>query len=277
MARARLIKPGFFTNDMLAEVEPLGRLLFAGLWTIADREGRLEDRPKRIKAEVLPFDNADVDALLGQLEQQGFITRYTVAGYKLIQISAFLKHQSPHPREVASRLPAMVSAAVDELAASGQPLAAVRSMDIKPPSEPCLGGDEPSTGPSVAVPIAGSSGSSVAVAVAEAAEPGDAAAAADPEIDEAVGRLCRVWESATGTTVTRMLGDFFATNLEGLPEAWIADAIQETGAAGAKSMRYTAAILDRWKTEGRGVAPVVSENPFKKSAEFLTAARERSK
>lgn len=97
------------------------------------------------------------------------------------------------------------------------------------------------------------------------------------ETNEAVGRLCRVWESATGTTVTRMLGDFFATNLEGMPEAWIADAIQETGAAGAKSMRYTAAILDRWKTEGRGVAPVVSENPFKKSAEFLTAARERSK
>ena len=44
MARARLLKPGFFTNEDLCELPAFGRLLFAGLWTIADREGRLEDR-----------------------------------------------------------------------------------------------------------------------------------------------------------------------------------------------------------------------------------------
>jgi hypothetical protein len=55
VARSRNIKPGFFLNDELAECEPLARILFAGLWCIADREGRLEDRPKRIKAEVLPY------------------------------------------------------------------------------------------------------------------------------------------------------------------------------------------------------------------------------
>ena len=60
MARARNLKPSFFTNDKLAELHPLGRLLFAGLWTIADREGRLEDRPKRIKTDVsLPYITAD--------------------------------------------------------------------------------------------------------------------------------------------------------------------------------------------------------------------------
>ena len=37
MARARNIKPGFFTNDVLADCDPLARLLFAGLWTVADR------------------------------------------------------------------------------------------------------------------------------------------------------------------------------------------------------------------------------------------------
>ena len=50
MARARNIKPGFFANENLAECDPLARLLFAGLWCLADREGRLEDRPKRIAA-----------------------------------------------------------------------------------------------------------------------------------------------------------------------------------------------------------------------------------
>ena len=61
MARARNIKPSFFTNDVLAEIDPLGRLLFIALWTMADREGRLEDRPKRIKAEALPYDDANAD------------------------------------------------------------------------------------------------------------------------------------------------------------------------------------------------------------------------
>ena len=38
------------------------RLLFVGLWTIADRNGRLEDRPKRIRAELFPYDEIDADA-----------------------------------------------------------------------------------------------------------------------------------------------------------------------------------------------------------------------
>ena len=107
MSRTRLIKPGFFTNDTLAEVSPIGRLLFAGLWVIADRDGRLEDRPKRIKAEVLPFDNANVDRLLGELADRGFIVRYESEGQRLIQIVAFTRHQSPHPKEPTSKLPAM--------------------------------------------------------------------------------------------------------------------------------------------------------------------------
>ncbi|MGI6686184.1 MAG: DnaD domain-containing protein [Bacillota bacterium] len=105
MARSRNIKPGFFLNDRLAEVEPLGRLLFAGLWTIADREGRLEDRPKKIKAELLPYDDCDVDELLNALNQKGFILRYEAAGKKYIWIINFLKHQNPHKREVASTIP----------------------------------------------------------------------------------------------------------------------------------------------------------------------------
>ena len=105
MARARNIKPGFFSNDVLAECEPLARLLFAGLWTIADREGRLEDRPKRIKAELLPYDDCNIDALLDALHSKGFILRYSVENQQLIQILAFTKHQNPHKNEVHSTLP----------------------------------------------------------------------------------------------------------------------------------------------------------------------------
>jgi hypothetical protein len=105
MARARNIKPGFFTNDELAECDPLARILFIGLWTIADREGRLDDRPKKIKAELIPYDHADADKLLQQLAERKFITRYIVDDRRYIMINNFLRHQNPHKNEVPSTIP----------------------------------------------------------------------------------------------------------------------------------------------------------------------------
>jgi len=105
MARIRTIKPGFFLDDELAELPYAARLLFAGLWCLADREGRLEDRPKRIKAEVLPYDDEDVDALLTALAEAGFVQRYEVDGTRYIQVVNFAKHQKPNHREAASTIP----------------------------------------------------------------------------------------------------------------------------------------------------------------------------
>lgn len=108
MARSRNIKPGFFTNDVLGELPALTRLLFAGMWTICDREGRLEDRPKKIRAEVLPYDDCDPEAMLKDLEKHGFIQRYEAGGVRVIQVLAWAKHQNPHVKEAPSTLPAPV-------------------------------------------------------------------------------------------------------------------------------------------------------------------------
>lgn len=107
MARARNIKPGFFRNADLVELPFEARLLFIGLWTIADRSGRLEDRHRQVKMELFPADNVDCDALLGQLAEAGFIVRYEAAGKKVVQIVNFSKHQNPHRDEKASTLPDM--------------------------------------------------------------------------------------------------------------------------------------------------------------------------
>jgi hypothetical protein len=105
MARARNIKPGFFKNEELVEVPFETRLLFIGLWTLADREGRLEDRPKRIKMEVFPVDSVDIDKCLNELQSHGFILRYSVDGVGYIQVLAFNKHQNPHKTERDSTIP----------------------------------------------------------------------------------------------------------------------------------------------------------------------------
>ena len=105
MARARNIKPAFFENEVLAELEAFDRLLFIGLWCLADREGRLEDRPKRIKMSLFPCDSYDVAGGLASLERAGFVSRYEVEGFSVVEILNFSKHQNPHGSEKDSILP----------------------------------------------------------------------------------------------------------------------------------------------------------------------------
>lgn len=106
MARIRSIKPEFFLDEELSSVPVLARLLFIGLWCLADREGRLEDKPKRIKAQILPWDPCDPDTLLSSLAATRLIIRYTAEnGKNYIQIRNFTKHQAPHHREPPSVIP----------------------------------------------------------------------------------------------------------------------------------------------------------------------------
>jgi hypothetical protein len=106
VARIRTIKPQFFTSEKIADLTPFARLLFVGLWCLADREGRLEDRPRKIKVETLPYDDVNVEELLQEIESKRFIHRYEADGVRIIQIRGFLEHQFPHHREAASILPA---------------------------------------------------------------------------------------------------------------------------------------------------------------------------
>lgn len=105
MARARNIKPGFFENEDLAECSIPARLTFIALWTLADREGYLEDRPKKVKKYAFASDQVDVEPLLQELAKWRLIRRYTVDGIGYIHVIEFLKHQHPHHKEAASIIP----------------------------------------------------------------------------------------------------------------------------------------------------------------------------
>src|SRR4030095_12649862 len=108
--RIRQIKPEFFLDDELAlSCCRDARFLFAGLWVLADRAGRLKDRPARIKAQVFPCDEDMtpylIERLLRELTGGDFIRRYEVNGKRLIQIRTFEKHQHCHVNEPPSQLP----------------------------------------------------------------------------------------------------------------------------------------------------------------------------
>lgn len=110
MARIRLIRPEFFEHEKLYEAEATSglpiRLAFAGLWCVADREGRFRWRPKALKLHILPYDHCDFGAILEALERFGFVFRYEVAGETYGAIPTWTKHQKPHPREQESTIPA---------------------------------------------------------------------------------------------------------------------------------------------------------------------------
>ena len=105
--RARNIKPSLFRNELLAVADPLYTIVFQGLWCMADREGRLEDRPAKIHFDVNPGRPIEgTERSLAWLAESGFIERYEAAGRKFIQVVNFGKHQNPHCKEPASTIPA---------------------------------------------------------------------------------------------------------------------------------------------------------------------------
>lgn len=110
MARIRTIKPEFFKHEDLFDAEketglPL-RLAFAGIWTVCDRKGRFEWRPRSMKTDVLPYDDVDFSRVLDALATRGFVVRYRVAGKDYGYVPGFSRHQVINNRESDSKLPA---------------------------------------------------------------------------------------------------------------------------------------------------------------------------
>jgi len=94
-----------FTDEDVGDLSFEARWLFAGLFTQADREGRLEDRPRKLKVELMAYDSVNVEHLLRELAEARFITRYEAEGKRYIHIRTFWKHQHFHIKEPPSTLP----------------------------------------------------------------------------------------------------------------------------------------------------------------------------
>lgn len=105
MARQRMIHPDFFTDERVVSVSLAAQKLFVGLWCWADREGRMERNPLRLKMQVFPAEAFDVAPLLVELEAVGLIQSYSVGGKSYLLVLGFKKRQKPHPNEAASVIP----------------------------------------------------------------------------------------------------------------------------------------------------------------------------
>jgi hypothetical protein len=109
MARIRTIKPEFWSDEKLAECDPVTRLVFLGLIGMADDCGRLLDNAKVIDAFVFPSTSDTCREAVANLSRMCRIRRGTTAsGQKVIQIANWTRHQKVDKPNLLAALPEVV-------------------------------------------------------------------------------------------------------------------------------------------------------------------------
>jgi len=94
VARIRTLKPEFWTDEKLAPLPPIDRLVFIGLISQADDAGRLVDNVRLLDGLLFPMTNDTCEPSLETLARLSRIIRYTSSsGQKLIQITNWSDHQ----------------------------------------------------------------------------------------------------------------------------------------------------------------------------------------
>ena len=107
--RTRQIHGDFWKSENVADISHSQRLLFIGLWAMADREGMLLNQPRKISAEIFPYDaikREDVEKWLNTLNQVGLVEfghdEKNVITF--IYIPKFNEYQHIHPNEARSKI-----------------------------------------------------------------------------------------------------------------------------------------------------------------------------
>ena len=94
--RIRSLKPEIWDDEAVGAISRDARLLFVGLITQADDDGRLRGDPRLVGAQVFPYDAlapTQVEAWLEELAEIGLIVRYENADRPFIELPAWKRHQ----------------------------------------------------------------------------------------------------------------------------------------------------------------------------------------
>lgn len=110
MARIRSVKPEYWADQDLAEqVSRDARLLYVGLWNLADEHSRLRGDPRYIKGQLFPYDDdlgsEEIAALLDALALAGKVVQYRTGSGTFMFLPTLASHQRLEPEKVPSKLP----------------------------------------------------------------------------------------------------------------------------------------------------------------------------
>jgi hypothetical protein len=95
--RIRSIKPEMWDDEAIGDVSREARLLFIGLISQADDDGRLPASPRWLISKLYPYDDltaGEVENWLAELDRAGLILSYAHAGRPYAAIRTWDRHQS---------------------------------------------------------------------------------------------------------------------------------------------------------------------------------------
>jgi hypothetical protein len=96
MARRRMIDPNFWQSEDVSKLTIRQRLLFIGIFSNADDEGKLRGNPAFVRSAVFPYEDftlRDIEDDLNKVESIGSIHQYEVEGSKYIRLINWKKFQ----------------------------------------------------------------------------------------------------------------------------------------------------------------------------------------
>lgn len=92
----RMITPNIWRNDKFGYLSITAKLLFIGMFSIADDDGRLKALPKYLKANIFPYDDITIDDISKyrkECEQNNLVHCYRNGNCDYIYLSGWYEHQ----------------------------------------------------------------------------------------------------------------------------------------------------------------------------------------
>lgn len=120
MARKRMIDPMIWQDEEFGSLTPEAKILFIGLFSNADDEGRLRANPAYLKSTIFMYDDISLDMIKLKrkevVEAMSSVVLYEVDGKEYIQLKNWEEYQKQHKdRIVSSTLPPYIEHVTDNV------------------------------------------------------------------------------------------------------------------------------------------------------------------
>lgn len=239
-----MMSSSVWTDEKFIELDDVTRLVWFGLITMVDDQGRISNNSALLKAAIFPTDRKSVNTLtksVQKLNDSGMVVCYEKDGKSVIQIVNWWEHQSP-PWARPSSLPAPDNW-IDRVRIMG-------------------------SGHNMRMENWDSRGGYVSRHVSQYVSQQASDNISDPRptsipieyinnrIDkeqeqDARARVFKTYENEIGILTPITAEDITATLKDDkIPGDWIVEAIHEAARNNKRNWKYVAAILKRWKVDG---------------------------
>ena len=93
MARKRMIDPNIWQSEDFSKLSTLGKLVFIGLFSLADDEGRGRCNPVYLKSTLFPYEegirSTDIDKTLSEISSNMSVIFYSCDGSSYYSIKPY--------------------------------------------------------------------------------------------------------------------------------------------------------------------------------------------